>query len=144
MEIEREIQILTAEKDEQGRFRLKIRNPVFLPVAIIVLTMIISFFYLAAKQAYDAYYPYEGEVVMIEKQWYDGFIFESNDDEHLILRTPEGDTIDRYINAFERVRSRIETGDFVIKHNGFNEKPRVKGKKTSEEMIKELENKIEE
>lgn len=141
MEIEKEIQILTAEKDDQGRFRLKIKNPLFLPVILFIFAMVISFFYLTARQITDRYYPYEGRVIGIERKWYDSFLFESNYDEHLIIETPSGEIIDRYVDMFERVGNRIGIGDHVIKIKGFRQTPRAKGKKTADEMIEELQEK---
>lgn len=139
MEYQKEIKILSAEKDEGGRYRLKINNPVMLPVVLLIFTMVISFIFLAAKQVTDRYYQYEGKVVRIEKKWYDSFLFETSDDEHLIIETSSGEVIDRYVNQFDRISNRIEVGDEVVKLKGFREEVRARDKKTSKELMKDLE-----
>jgi len=110
-----------------------------LPVVILIIIMVISFIFLAAKQATDKYFPYEGKVISIEKKWYDSFLFETNDDEHLIIETASGEVIDRYMNRFDRINSRIEAGDFITKLQGFSQEVRARDKKTSEELMKDLE-----
>lgn len=50
MEIQKEFKILSAEKDDNGKFRLKIKNPVLLPFVLLVFAIVISFFYLAVKR----------------------------------------------------------------------------------------------
>jgi hypothetical protein len=142
MEIQKNFKILSVEKDEQGRFRLKIKNPAFLPVVLLIFVMVISFFYLAVKQITDKYYPYEGKIIRIERKWYDTFLFETNYDEHLTIETPSGEIIDRYVDMFERVNNRIEPDDYIIKTKGFGQAPRAKGKKTADKMIEELQERV--
>lgn len=141
MEIQKEFKILSAEKDDNGKYRLKFNNPVLLPVLLLISAMVVSFIFLAAKQITDRYYPFEGKVLKIEIKWYDNFLFETNYDEHLILETNDGKIIDRYIDQFERIKSSIEIGDYVIKLKGFRQNPRAKGKKTADEIINELKSK---
>lgn len=142
MEIEKEFEILSAEKDDHGKFRLVIKNPVLFPIILLVFSIVISFFYLAVKQITDKYFPYEGRVISIERKWYDNFLFETNYDEHLTIETPSGETIDRYVDMFERLKNRIEPDDYIIKTKGFGQTPRAKGKKTADEMIEEMREKI--
>jgi len=144
MEYQKEIKILSAEKDDSGRFRLKINNPFMLPVVLLIFSMVVSFIFLAAKQVTDRYFPYEGTVIGIEKKWYDSFLFETSDDEHLIIETSSGEEIDRYIDTFERINNRIAVGATVVKRKGFNEPVRAIGKKNTDELIEEIKEKLKE
>ena len=83
----------------------------------------------------DAYFPYEGTVLRIERRWYDRIPFEFNMWEHLIIQTPGGKIIDKYINQKFRIPQRIEIGDFVVKQKGFRNSVRPRDKKTTREII---------
>ena len=83
----------------------------------------------------DAYFPYEGIILRIERRWYDHIPFEFNMWEHLIIETPDGKIIDKYVNQINRIPQRIETGDFVIKPKGFRNPVRPRDKKTTREII---------
>ncbi|MFC1766737.1 hypothetical protein ACFL6U_32265 [Planctomycetota bacterium] len=68
---------------------------------------------------WDCYAPYEGTVVAVERHWLDHVGLESGDWEHLIIDTPDGRNIDKYVSIQQRVLQHIHVGDRVVKKRGF-------------------------
>jgi len=101
------------------------------------LTCLAIFGITAMKVARDYYFPYEGEVLRIEKRWYDHIAFEFPTWEHLIIKTPDGKTIDRLVSLEVRLPNRIAPGDYVVKKQGFGNAVRPRGKKTNQEIMDE-------
>ena len=87
----------------------------------------------AADYACDAYAPYEGEVVAVRRPWLERFVLESSDDEHLVIRTPEGRTIVRTVPRQHLVLQGIGLGDYVVKKRGFGNRVRRRGPGTARE-----------
>ncbi len=93
------------------------------PLAILglagVLFCLAVFCRSVAKYTWDHYGAYEGTVVEIRRDWTDHLASESGDWEHLIIKTPQGRLIDRYISFETRAIEHIRPGDHVIKERGF-------------------------
>lgn len=86
---------------------------------LVALFVLLAFTSSVLKQVHNSYFPYEGYVVDIRTRWLDGFLFESGDYEHLVIETPDGETIDRITSLFVRSQQHIKTGDYVKKKRGF-------------------------
>jgi len=106
-----------------------------------VISFVLIWLFLVIKAAinitWDSYYQYEGKVLKIETRWYDRIPFEFNTWEHLIIKTPDGKTIDKLVSMEIRLPNRIETGDYVIKGKGFKNTVRPRDKKTNREIIEQ-------
>jgi hypothetical protein len=106
--------------DGSGRRRIRFSgNPLALLVLAGALFCLAVFCRSVAKYTWDHYAAYEGTVVEIERDWTDHLASESGDLEHLIIRTPQGRLIDRYISFETRALKHIRPGDYVIKERGF-------------------------
>ena len=86
----------------------------------LTLALLVGFVWCVGKYLHDAYVPYEGEVVAIERSSLEWLILESSDDEHLTIRTPDGKMIDRVVPMQHRVMAGIGVGDYVVKKRGFS------------------------
>lgn len=100
------------------RFRLS-GNPLALLVLVAVLFWLAVFCRSVAKFTWDHYGAYEGTVVAIKRDWTDYLTSESCDLEHLVIVTPHGRRIDKYVSLHVRVGTCIRPGDYVIKPRGF-------------------------
>ena len=94
-------------------------TPMGCVLVLLAVTLITGLLWCVTKYVHDAYVPYEGEVVAIRRSWAERFILESGDDEHLIIRTPEGRAIDRVVPSQDRILQGIGVGDHVVKEKGF-------------------------
>jgi len=95
-------------------------------LALLAVALVVGFVWCVGKYVHDAYVPYEGEVVAIRRSWVERFILESGDDEHLIIRTPAGRTIDRVVPTQHRILQGIGIGDQVVKERGFRNRIRLR------------------
>ena len=134
--MEKDIFIAVFTKDENGKIHFEYKNPLVLIIITLFLFFACSWAWLTVKWLSDRYYPYSGTVIDISEKWYDTMIMDSYYDEHLIILTPEGEIIDRYVDSFTRINHRIEKGDTVIKKKGFDQKPRSEGKKTLMNLLR--------
>ncbi len=96
-------------------------------LALSAAMVVVGFVWYAADFAYDAYVPYEGEVVAVRRPWLERFVLESSDHEHLVIRTPEGRTIVRTVPRQHLVLQGIGLGDYVVKKRGFGNRVRRRG-----------------
>ena len=99
-------------------------------LALLAVTLVSGFMWCVVEYVHDAYVPYQGEVVAIRRSWAERFILESSDDEHLIIRTPEGRTIDRVVPIQHRILQGIGVGDQVVKERGFRNRIRLREPRT--------------
>lgn len=88
-------------------------------LAALAVALLGGFVWCVAKYMHDAYVPYENKVVAIRRSVAERFILESVDDEHLIIQTPDGRTIDRIVPIQNRILAGIGVGDSVVKQRGF-------------------------
>ena len=110
-------------------------NPLALVLVVFALFCFFSFVFLAGKFLRDSYFPYEGKVLSIRTSWEDWLAFDfPGEYEHLVLETPGGEIIDRFVSIQTRSLQRIEVGDYVIKERGFRTWVRPRGKMTSREI----------
>lgn len=110
-------------------------NPIALVLIVFAVILVFGFAISAAKYMHDSYFPYEGRVLAIETSWLDWFVFEDHDYEHLVIRTPEEKTIDRFVSKETRSLQCIKVGDYVIKVSGFLNRPTPQGKSTTQEIL---------
>ncbi len=130
----RQVNILY-EHSRQGR-RLRFSgNPLVVLPLLFVLIWFVMVIFSAIKLTQDSYFPYQGEVLKIETRWYDHIPFEFLTWEHLMIETPQGKTIDKFVSKTNRLSSRITSGDYVIKPKGFNHPVRCRDKKTTQEIL---------
>ena len=108
-------------------------SPMGCILAALALVLVAGLVWYIAKYVHDAYVPYEGEVVAIRRSWAERLILESSDDEHLIIRTPEGRTIDRVVPIQDRILQGIGVGDHVVKEKGFRHRIRLREPKRAPE-----------
>jgi hypothetical protein len=114
---------------DSGRGKTRWRflgSPVGCILVLLAAALVIGFIWCVGKYLHDAYVPYEGEVVAIRMSWAERFILESSEDEHLIIRTPEGRTIDRVVPVQDRIVQSIGVGDHVVKERGFRHRIRLR------------------
>ncbi|MBN1425280.1 hypothetical protein JXA88_12060 [Candidatus Fermentibacteria bacterium] len=111
--------------DHKGRWRF-LGTPLGGVLALLGLAVVAAFFVSVATYVHDAYFPYEGEVVGLKVRWVDRFILESPEEEHLVIRTPAGKTIDRVVPMQIRIRQGIRIGDQVVKERGFRNRVRLR------------------
>jgi hypothetical protein len=111
-----------------------IGNPLGAILAISAVMYVAGFAWCVTKYLRDSYFSYEGEVVAIARSWIDWLVLEGNDQEHMIIRTPAGDTIDRVVSIQTRSLQRIEVGDYVVKSRGIRRKVRPRDKMTTQEI----------
>jgi len=111
-----------------------IGNPLFAVPAVLGIIYVAGFLGCVGKYLRDSYLPYEGEVVAIKRSWTDWFLLESNDQEHLVIRTPAGNTVDRVVSLQTRSLQRIEVGDYVVKDKGIRNHAKPRGKRTTQEI----------
>jgi hypothetical protein len=109
-------------------------NPISVVLAVLAVLGITGFACSAAKYVRDSYFPYQGKVVAIKKSWADWVLFESGDQEHLIIQTPDGKTINRVISMQTRILQRIDVGDYVVKNRGFRNQIKPCNTRTIQEM----------
>jgi hypothetical protein len=124
------------DSDEYAR-KIRFRffgNPLAIVFAVLVVTFVVAFFLSVAKYLRDSYFPYQGEVVAITRSWADWLLLEDNDQEHLVIRTPGGDTIDRVVTMQTRSLQRIKVGDYVVKERGIRKKVRRSDKMTVQDI----------
>ncbi|MBN2790803.1 MAG: hypothetical protein JXR69_11480 [Candidatus Delongbacteria bacterium] len=131
--------ISVTKTSAETRFFVKFKSPFGFLLIFAATFIFLSFFVQVSAYTYDQYYPYEGKVIDIQKKWFDSFIFDSSDYEHLVIETEDGSIIDRYIDTHYKVMIRVEPGDHVVKKKGFRSKVKVIGKKTVNEMLEEAE-----
>jgi len=110
-------------------------NPIVLVFAIVVIIYFANLVVSIGKLTRDNYAHYEGEVVEITTSWTDWLAFPSYNYEHLIIKTPEGNTLDRFVFAEVRSVQNIAVGNYVVKEQGFRKKVRPRDKKTAQEML---------
>ena len=113
---------------------LMLGNPLGAILAISALMYLAGFAWCAAKHLRDSFFSYEGDVIAITRSWMDWLVLEGNDQEHLIIRTPPGNTIDRVVSIQTRSLQRIEVGDYVVKSKGIRKKVRPRDKMTTQEI----------
>jgi len=109
----------------KARWRF-VGTPIGCVLALVAVALVGGFAWCVAKYLHDAYAPYEGEVVAIKKSWLERFVLESSDDEHLIIRTSNGRTIDRVVPIQHRIMQGIDIGDHVVKEKGFHNRIRLR------------------
>ena len=113
------------------------------PILIIILLCILVWLgilgYSFIKLLSDHYFPYEGQVDAIGNSWTDYVTYEHTLWEHLSVRTPQGKEVDKFIGLQNRLSSRIEEGDYVIKLRGFKNYVRPRDKMTTTELLKSTE-----
>ena len=112
-----------ASGKEKARWRFH-GTPLGGVLALLALALVAGLVWCIAKYVHDAYVPYEGEVVAIRQSWAERFILDSSDDEHLIIRTSAGRTIDRVVPIQDRILQGIGIGDQVVKEKGFRHRIR--------------------
>lgn len=134
------LNLLLWRPTKHHRFRWMVRaHPVALVLIAFVLFFMVSFALLAVKDLRDSYFPYEGEVVAIKTSWLDWFLFESGNQERLIIQTPDNRTINRMVSQQIRVLHRIEVDDYIIKKRGFSKHVRPRDKRTAPELYRHIE-----
>ncbi len=94
-------------------------NPLTLLLLVGLLFWLTLFCRSVAKFTWDHYGAYQGNVVEIKRDWTDYLTSESYDLEHLIIETPQGKRIDRYVSLETRAMNGIRPGAYVIKPRGF-------------------------
>lgn len=128
----------------QGRNKLRFSgNPLALVLLVAVVVWLILIFHAAVNLVWDGYFPYQGRVLEIETRWSDYITGEFVRWEHLIIETPEGETVDKLLSFERRVTSRIKKGDYVVKKRGFFNRVRPRDKKTTQEMLEEAQRALE-
>lgn len=110
-------------------------NPMVLVFAIAVIIYFANLLISIGKLTRDNYVPYEGEVLEVTTSWTDWLAFPSYNYEHLVIKTLEGNTADRFILAEVRATQNIAAGDYVVKEQGFGKWVRPRDKKTAQEML---------
>jgi len=110
-------------------------NPIALVIIVFAIILVFGFAISAAKYMHDSYFPYEGRVLAIETSWLDWFVFEDHDYEHLVIRTPEEKTIDRFVSKELRCRQCIKAGDYVVKGKGFFNRPTPQGRNETQKIF---------
>lgn len=131
------IKILFKNSPSGARWRI-FTNPLSAAILIAVFGWLFLVAKTAIKLTWDYNYPYEGTVLKIETHWYDRIAFEFMTWEHLVIKTPEGEIIDRLVSVQTRIPSRIQVGDYVIKGEGIGNAVRARDRKTTQELLEEL------
>ncbi len=105
---------------EAGRRRIRLAGN---PLALVLLSAVLLWLALFARSVieftWDHYGSYQGTVVEIKHDWTDYLTSESGNTERLIIRTPQGQLIDKCISFETRVMNNIRAGDYVTKQRGF-------------------------
>ncbi len=96
----------------------------------LVIQMIVGIDYLTDRN--DAY---EGTVLVIRSSWMDHLTLEYLVVEHLIIETPDGQMIDKFVSVENRAFFRVQVGDYIVKERGFNTQARPVGKPTVQELL---------
>ena len=93
------------------------------PLAVVLLAAVLIWLVLScracARIAWDSYGSYEGTVVEVRTRWIDYLTSDFGEWEHLLVKTPEGKTMDKYVSFQRRVMNGIHEGDYVVKQKGF-------------------------
>jgi len=110
-------------------------NPICLVLLGAVLIYFVNLVFSIGKFTRDTYAPYEGQVLEVTTSWKDWFVFESAGYEHLVIKTPEGNKVDRFIPMEIRAVQNIAAGDYVVKEKGFRNRVRPRDKKTAQEVM---------
>jgi hypothetical protein len=136
-------QLNHARRQGRNKFRFS-GNPLALVLFVAVLVWLFLILHAAVNLVWDGYFPYQGRVLNIETRWADYVTGELVHWEHLIIETPEGETVDKLLSFERRVTSRIKKGDYVVKKRGFFNRVRPRDKKTTQEMLEEAQRALEE
>jgi hypothetical protein len=122
-------------KEPESKIKCRILgNPLGAALSVLAIMYLAGFAWCVIKYLRDNYLPYNGEVIAITRSWTDWLVFEHDDQEHLVIRTPDGDTIDRIVSMQTRSLQRIEVGDYVVKDRGMSRKVRPRDKMTVQEI----------
>ena len=93
------------------------------PLAVVLLVAVLAWLALScracARIAWDSYGSYEGTVVDIRTRWTDHLTSDFGQWEHLLVETPQGRILDKYVSFQRRVMNGIHEGDYVVKEKGF-------------------------
>jgi DNA-directed RNA polymerase subunit H (RpoH/RPB5) len=105
-------------------------------VAVLLQVWLLLAVFVGIDFLHDRYGAYQGKVVAIRSRTLlDHLAMEFIFVEHLVLKTPEGKTIDKMVGVENRAFFRIEVSDWVVKERGFGNHARVPGKLTVQEML---------
>ena len=115
--------------EETGKWKFLLKgNPFAIIIIIILLGFLLYSLFYAGAMLVTGYFPYEGTVIRIERDFVHD-VFSEDEDDRLVIRTPEGKEIERMVSMYVRVSQRIFVGSYVVKEKGFFKKPKVINKK---------------
>jgi len=114
------------------------KQPVLLILALCVILWLVTVMSSFINLLYDHYFPYEGTVVRIGSHWTDHVTFETTLWDHLTIKTPQDNLIDKVVSRQHRLLARIAVGDRVMKLSGFSNAVHPSDKQTTTEMIQSM------
>lgn len=134
-----------AKREGDGKLQFDVKGNKFAVVSIVialVLSAVATFSFV--RREVSAYGPYEGTVVSMDRDWlYRWFSRDRRPKVRVRIRAEDGREIVRYMSEFIVMQQRIEPGDFVTKGDGLFAIPQARGKESTPEMLRRLEEELQ-